>query len=107
VNSLLRLLWALPLVLAVGIAAMLVLRRFVRSGGHGRRDGRRLVSREQLALSDHTRVHLVEIDGQAYLLIESTQHAVLQGLTPQPRETIRTPGRSKPAWLHRLSGAAG
>jgi flagellar biogenesis protein FliO len=105
-SSLLRLLWALPLVLAIGAGAMLVLRRFVLpvSRAHA---AQRLVFREQLALSEQTRVHLLEIDGNGYLLVESTQNATLQPLPAQTREVARRPGRSRPAWLRHFSGVAG
>ena len=106
-NSLLRLLWALPLVLAVGIGAMLLLRRWVMPAGQGRREARRLVSREQLALSDQTRVHLVEVDGHTFVVLESAQQALLQRLSSASCEAERVPAGAKPAWLQRLTGTAG
>src|SRR4051812_36867516 len=106
-NSLLRLLWALPLVLGLGVGAMLLLRRWVTPAGAGKRDTRRLNYREQLPLSDHTRVHLVEVDGHCFLIVESAQQTVLQGVAAAARETARVPRPAGPAWLHRLTGAAG
>jgi hypothetical protein len=103
-NSLSRLFWALPLVLVVGAAVMLVLRRFVLPVTLPR-GATRIVARETLALSEHTRVHLVEIDGSSHLILESTQNAVLQSLSVQVGAQVQSPVRSRPAWLRRLSGA--
>jgi hypothetical protein len=103
-NSLLRLLWALPLVLAVGAAAMLVLRRFLvpATSPPG---ASRVAVRETVALSDHTRVHLLEIDGSGYLVVESTRSASLQPTAARVREPAGWPGRSRPRWLGPLGAA--
>lgn len=100
-NALWRLLWALPLVLAAGVAAMLVLRRFIVPAAREKRVAR-MLARETLSLSDQTRVHLVEVDGACYLIVESTQNAALQPLSGHARSQVR----SQPAWLRHLSGAA-
>jgi flagellar biogenesis protein FliO len=97
-NSLLRLSWALPLVLMVGAGVTVLLRRFVLPASPTRCP-HRLVFREQLALSEQTRVHLVEIDGKGYLVVESSQNAALQPISTPAREASRVPGRSRPAWL--------
>jgi flagellar biogenesis protein FliO len=103
-NSLLRLLWALPLVLAIGAAAMLVLRRLLASAMPPR-GASRVAVRETLALSDHTRVHLLEIDGSGFLVVESTQSATLQPMAARVREPAGGPGRSRPRWLGELGAA--
>jgi hypothetical protein len=103
-NSMWRLLWALPLVLAVGAAAMLVLRRFL-APPTSPRGASRVAVRETLALSDHTRVHLLEIDGGGYLVVESTQSATLQPMAARVREPAGWPVRSRPRWLGPLGAA--
>jgi flagellar biogenesis protein FliO len=100
-NSTLRLLWALPLVLAVGATAMFVLRRFVVPVP-GTRSAHRLVARESIALSNETRVHLVEVDGVRCLIVESAQNAV-QTLTVQAAASGEAPASLRPAWFRRLS----
>lgn len=104
-NALWRLLWALPLVLAIGAASMLVLRRFVVPAAREKPGVRRMVARETLPLSAQTRVHLVEVDGSSYLILESTHNAALQSLTTPRREASHTTGRSQPTWLRHFSGA--
>ncbi len=79
-ETLYRLGWALPLVLAVGVAAVLVLKRYgpaVRLGGP---EALRMRVRESLALSQHTCVHWIEVDRQAFLVLESQRHATLQAM---------------------------
>jgi len=74
-DALWRLLWALPLVLALGVGAMFALGRLVRTGA--RPDaGRRLRHLESLALADGARLHLVELDRRALVLAESAQGVV-------------------------------
>jgi len=97
-NPLLRLLWALPLVLAVGVAGMLVLRRFLAPAA-APRGAMRVVLRETLALSEHSRVHLLEIDGGGYLIVESAQNATLQPLSSPVREAGRRPVAWRPRGL--------
>jgi hypothetical protein len=103
-NSLSRLLWALPLVLAVGAGAMMLLRRIVVPPTRAKGVAPRLVSRETLSLSEQTRVHLFEVEGSSYIILESTQSATLQLLPVQALETSRAPARLQPAWLRRMAG---
>jgi flagellar biogenesis protein FliO len=77
-DALWRLLWALPLVLALGAAAVLLLKRFIGPVAAARRLGRRMSACESVALSDETRVHLLEVDGKAWLVVESSRHATVQ-----------------------------
>jgi flagellar biogenesis protein FliO len=127
-NELMRLLWALPLVIAVGAGAMVLLRRFVVPVARDHRDPHgapRMRVCETLPVSEQTRVHLLDVDGSRYLVMESTQSASLQPLQVmestqntalrslqmqplqvQPREATRFPARSQPAWLRYFSGAA-
>jgi flagellar biogenesis protein FliO len=77
-DALWRLAWALPLVLAVGAAAILVLKYFVIPAQAARRSARRIELRESLPLSDETRIHLIEVDRRAYLVVESTRQTTLQ-----------------------------
>jgi flagellar biogenesis protein FliO len=80
-HSLLRLLWALPLVLLVGLATVLLLRRVLQLPGRKQGGTSRLRSGETLQLSQHTRAHLIELDGASYLVVESTQRASLHALS--------------------------
>jgi flagellar biogenesis protein FliO len=103
-SSVLRLLWALPLVLAVGAVMMIVLRRFVVPTTVPTAT-RRLIARESMPLSNDTRAHLIEVDGVSYLVVESALNSV-HALTLQSQATREMPARLQPAWLRRLSGTA-
>ena len=97
-----RLIWALPLVLALGTAAILVLRRFIAPKAAAANVSRAL-TRGTLTLSEHTRVYLVEVDGRPFLVVESAQQAALHALAPAA-EASRAAARAP--WLQRvLSGA--
>ena len=99
-----RLVWALPLVLAVGIVAMLLLKRFlVPAPARGR--AQRMSLCESLALSDHTRVHVIEVDGSAFVVIESTQQAALQSVS-QSAEPSRPATQLRASWARRFNQAA-
>lgn len=98
-----RLAWALPLVLMVGAAVVLVLRRFVVPTASAAVPTQRMRMLESLPLSDDTRVHLIEVDGRAYLVVESARHAVLQSAAPlQAGDASRLPIRFGPAWAQRF-----
>jgi flagellar biogenesis protein FliO len=103
-DALWRLLWALPLVLALGAAAVLLLKRFVAPAGAPARPGRRMSACESVALSDETRVHLVEIDGKTWLVVESSRHATAQATATQVGEA-RATAPLAPPWVRRLYGA--
>src|SRR5262249_5356339 len=99
-NALWRLVWALPLVLATGAAVMLLLRRVVPIPGNVRAAAQ-LKVRETLNLSDETRVHLVEIERQRFLVVESSRNAVLQSVQASAQLADAKP-RLGPAWARRL-----
>ncbi|HET9446061.1 MAG TPA: hypothetical protein VFO35_07370 [Steroidobacteraceae bacterium] len=99
-DALLRLAWALPLVLAIGVGAALVLKRFVVPGAGPTPQGQRLSVRESLALSEQTRLHLLEVDGRPHLVIESAQTTVLQWAPGG--ETPRAPNPLAPRWAQRF-----
>jgi hypothetical protein len=69
---LLRLAWALPLVLLVGFGALLILKRFLELPQRSTAK-RRMTLHESLALSRDTRLFLIEVDGCAYLVTESAK----------------------------------
>ena len=96
-DTLYRLAWALPLVLMVGFAVMLMLKRFVVPTVAASQAPQRMSLRESLSLPDDTRVHLIEVDRQAYLIVESTRHTLLQSIEAQ-----RTPVRAAPPWMQRF-----
>ena len=96
-DTLWRLAWALPLVLTVGFAVVLMLKRFVVPTAAASQALQRMRLRESLSLPDDTRVHLIEVDRQAYLIIESARHTLLQSVEAQ-----RTPVRGAPPWMQRF-----
>jgi flagellar biogenesis protein FliO len=98
-DPLLRLLWALPFVLLVGVAAALMLRRIVKPAVHSPRSALRMSLSESLQLSEHTRVHLIEFDNDSYLLVESMQHAALH---VPPIGNSGAPAKLAAAWMQRL-----
>ena len=104
-DTLWRLAWALPLVAAIGAATVLVLRRFLVPGNKAGRAAQPLNARASLELSDHTRVHLIEVEGRAYLLVESTQQVTLQPLTVQAGDVARPSRVLASAWMRVLHRA--
>ena len=102
-DALLRLAWALPLVLGIGIAAAFVLKRFVVPAASAAPQGQRLNLRESLAISEETRLHLLEVDGKAHLVIESARQTVLQWAPAL--DAPRAPGPFVPRWAQRFHKA--
>lgn len=105
-DAALRLAWALPLVLAIGGLAVLMLKRLLLPGAAVRTSTQRLSVRESLSVSDATRVHLIDVDGTSYIIVESTSHTSVQGVLqslPAAASTRRgLAGRAGPAWVQRL-----
>ncbi len=98
-----RMVWALPLVVVIGTLAVLVLRRFVAPSRPAADNAKRMSVRESLSLSDETRVHLLEIDGKGYLVVESAHPGVLQApLHANDASFAPKPG---PPWLRRMCGS--
>jgi flagellar biogenesis protein FliO len=97
-----RLIWALPLVLVTGTAAMLVLKRILTPVSPPVEPGRHMALRESLTVSDGTRMHLIEVNRQNYLLVESATNTVLQCLQPQADLSRQRPV-SGPPWAQRLA----
>ena len=81
----LRLCWALPMVLVTGVVAILVLKRFGVPLRAGAAPKARIQQREALSLSDDTRVHLIELDGVRFVVVESTRNAVVQAMPVRAR----------------------
>jgi hypothetical protein len=104
-DTLLRLAWALPLVLLTGAAVMLLLRHFVRPVQPTIQVAPRMSLRESMTVSNDTRVHLVVADGQTYLLVESAGGTVLQPTQPKPAHDARLVANGPP-WARRLLKAA-
>jgi flagellar biogenesis protein FliO len=92
--SLWRLTWALPLVLALGVLAVLALRRF---GARGRASSQpsRLSLGATLVLSDSTRAHCMDLDGRTFLVVESTSSVALERAVP----TTASTNRQRRGWL--------
>ena len=101
-DTLLRLAWALPLVLLTGTAVMLLLRNLVRPVQPTNQVAPRMSLRESMTVSNDTRVHLVVADGQTYLLVESAGGTVLQPAQPKPAHDARLVANVGPPWARRL-----
>ena len=102
-DSLTRLLWALPLVLALGVVAILIVKRGLdRLGVHGAKAAEPMRLRQTLALPDGLQAHLLEIDGQSLLVLpgQAGAAATVQLL---PRSA---PVRAWPGVLRASKGAA-
>ena len=101
-DTLWRLVWALPLVLVTGAAAMLLLKRILTPAGTSVEHGRHLTLRESLIISDGTRMHLIEVDRQKYLLVESATDTVLECVVASADHSSQRPF-SGPPWAQRLA----
>lgn len=79
-----RLLWALPLVIALGCTVLVVLKRLGIDGSSLRRadEAPRVVSSTRI--SEHTTANVVEHQGRQYLVFESTAQLHVQA--PPPNE---------------------
>lgn len=90
-----RLSWALPLVLLAGVAIMLLLKRVLNSETT-REPGRRMVLRESLTLSGELCVHLIELDGKAYLITECAKQSGIHAVSTQ----VSVAGRPRWGFAH-------
>lgn len=98
-DSLSRLLWALPLVLALGVVAILIVKRSLdRMGVRGRAAIDSMCLRQSMALPDGVQVHLLEVDGKSLLVLSDQGVATVQ-LLPGP-----VPVRGWPGVLRNLKG---
>jgi hypothetical protein len=95
-----RLIWALPLVLSLGAAAIILIRR-VTSPQAPPLSSARLRLCESLQLSAETHLHLVEVDERVHLVIESTRPVVQHW----PDTSAATAGSPAHPWLVRLPKA--
>lgn len=76
-----RLLWALPLVLLVGVGALLALKRLGVGGGTPAKPGSDApVLRGTTVLTEHTKAMLVEVGGRTFMVVESTVSLQVQAL---------------------------
>jgi flagellar biogenesis protein FliO len=79
-----RLTWALPLVIAVGWALILLLKRLgLGAPGELRDEVEDTVLVSSQALTDQTRVLLVRVQGQSYVVFESAAHLSVQAIPSQ------------------------
>lgn len=101
-DALTRLIWALPLVLLMGLGVVLLLRRFVVPVPLQQQHRSRMKLSESLTLSDYTCAHLIEIDGRTYAVIESTRQLTFHALAAQVHELPRVSTLFRPAWLQGL-----
>lgn len=95
-----RLAWAMPLVLMVGAGMALILKRFVVPGQQPRtQPARRMSVCESLSLSEDTRVHLIEVDCQTFLVVESARHTTVEPARHEAIERAPARGAFGPRWL--------
>lgn len=73
-DSFFRLLWALPLVIGIGYAALYSLKRLGLDGFAARRYDVAPVIVSRTSLTEHTQAIVLELDGQRYMVIESHAH---------------------------------
>lgn len=100
-----RLTWALPLTVLVGGGIVLLLRQILGQGKFATRTLQRMVKRESLIVSDDTRLHLVEVDGRPYVLVESARSASFHNAPPVLQPAGLRGGSSVP-WLRGLRSGA-
>lgn len=105
-SALWRLLWALPLVLATGAGVVLILRRCMVPDERRPTQAQRLSVLESRSLSEQTLVHMIEVDGASYLIVESTRQTALQAVPVRAAPAAQVPAKSGANWLGRRLGAA-
>lgn len=98
-DALLRLAWALPLVLFTGTVLVLLLKRIIKPLPSSAAVAQRLSLRESLSVSEETRVHLIDLDGAACLLVESTRQTTLHLTATGAKASVSPAG---PRWMRRL-----
>jgi hypothetical protein len=81
-ESLTRLAWALPLVIVLGALAMLLMRRLLPHWQTPAAPVARLALHESLNVSETTRTHLLSVDGQRMLLVETRDQPSTAVLLP-------------------------
>jgi flagellar biogenesis protein FliO len=85
-DSLSRLLWALPLVLGVGVLGILALKRWLVLLGRAPSAGSALALQQSLALSERATAHLLQVDGRRLLVVETASAVSTVELdAPAPR----------------------
>jgi len=98
-----RLTWALPFTVLSGSGVILLLKRILGQRPLTGRAVQRMVRRESLSVSDDTRVHLIEVDGQSYVLVESARSISFHDAQAVP-QAPGTRGVRSAAWLRSLRG---
>lgn len=85
-----RLAWALPLVIAIGLALIYWLKRLgLGQGGSG--EPVQPIVRSSTALTEHTRVLVVEVNLQTFVVFESDVHIAVQPQDAHAHTTVRHP----------------
>jgi flagellar biogenesis protein FliO len=100
-----RLAWALPLVLALGVAAAWALGR-LGAARAPRERGPRLRVLESVNVSEGLRIHLLEVDRRTVVVAESAQHALQLDARLEDLHGARSPERHAAGRWRRLSGKA-
>lgn len=89
-DQLWRLVWALPLVIAIGVALIYWLKKLGLGQGGGGQPAQPIV-RSSTALSEHTRVLVVEVDQRAFVVFESDTHIAVQPQDTHAHPPMRHP----------------
>lgn len=87
-DTLWRMTWALPLVLVLGVLAIVVLKRVLRAVPSS--DSPPMNLRQSLKLSDAAQLHLVALGGQSILVVETAAGT--------PAVHVLTGAPQVPAW---------
>ena len=96
-----RLTWVLPFTVLVGGGIILLLRQILGQGKFAPRTLQRMVKQESLIVSDDTRLHLLEVDGRPYVLVESVRSATLHDV-PSVSQPAGSRGGLPVPWLRGL-----
>ena len=93
-DSLLRLMWALPLVLAIGVGALLLMKRHGIGVRPRSPDEVPLVMLNSLAISPHTTAFVLKLGNEEWLVLESDKAVQIQVRAPAVKPGV--PGRTTP-----------
>jgi flagellar biogenesis protein FliO len=76
-DTLLRLMWALPLVVLVGVGLMVAMKRFMAVDSRAPQAPSLL---KTLRLSEQTQAHVIDVEGHHFLVVESERSVALEAV---------------------------
>jgi hypothetical protein len=96
-DTLLRLVWALPLVVLVGVGLMLAMKRFMAVDSPALQAPSLL---KTLRLSEQTQAHVIDVDGRRFLVVESERSVALEAVAANSGEQApaMSPLRLRTPW---------